>query len=131
MAITERSQGTVTILDLPERFREGEGTDELGDAIDRLIQQGIKQIVVNLKGLAYTDDSGVQAFLRASITVKNAGGVIKLVQSPRVGLFSLQGWTKMLILLMCSTPREKPSRASRADVPYPRDPLRSGPDSTR
>jgi anti-sigma B factor antagonist len=44
-----------------------------------LIFQGRKQLLLNLGGVSYVDSSGLGALVAASLTAKNNGGDIRLV----------------------------------------------------
>ena len=63
ITISERRIGDVTILDLHGRLVFDEGDTSSAERIDRLIQQGRLQIVVNLQDVSYIDSAGVGALV--------------------------------------------------------------------
>jgi anti-sigma B factor antagonist len=79
MTIKERSVGSVTVLDCDGKLVLGDGDALLKDKIHSLVFQGRKSIVLNLGGVSYVDSSGLGALVASSVTVKNNGGQIKLV----------------------------------------------------
>jgi len=79
MTIQERTVGSATVLDCDGKLVLGDGDALLKDKIHSLVFQQRKQIVMNLGGVSYVDSSGLGALVAASVTVKNAGGQIKLV----------------------------------------------------
>jgi anti-sigma B factor antagonist len=78
MQIDERVVDGVTILDLKGRMTLGEGDELLKDKIDSLLQQGKKQIVLNLEGVPYIDSAGLGEIVRTYTTVSRQGGTLKL-----------------------------------------------------
>ena len=79
MTIQERSVGAVMILDLNGKLVLGDGDTLLKDKIHSLVFQGRKQVVLNLGGVSYVDSSGLGALVAVSLTAKNNGGAIKLL----------------------------------------------------
>jgi anti-sigma B factor antagonist len=79
MTIQERSVGSVTVLDCDGRLVLGDGDGLLKDKIHSLVFQGRKSILLNLGGVSYVDSSGLGALVASSLTGKNNGGQIKLV----------------------------------------------------
>ena len=84
-------------MDLTEGFREGEGPDEFGDAIARLIHHGNKQVLVNITAVIYMDDVGLNALVRAQETVWSAGGTFKLLNASERPISGLMLSTKLLM----------------------------------
>ena len=79
MTIQERASGAVQILDLNGKLVLGDGDVLLKDKVHSLVFQGRKQIVLNLGSVSYVDSSGLGALIAASLTAKNNGGEIKLL----------------------------------------------------
>jgi len=79
MTIQERASGAVQILDLNGKLVLGDGDILLKDKVHSLVFQGHKQIVLNLGNVSYVDSSGLGALIAASMTAKNSGGQIKLL----------------------------------------------------
>ena len=78
MTVNERASGATTILDLSGNITIGESADILRDKVRSLLQQGQKQIVVNLAGVSYMDSAGLGELVRAHATAAQQGAVLKL-----------------------------------------------------
>ena len=79
MQIDERIVNDVTILDLKGKMTLGEGDELLKDKINSLIQQGRKQLVLNLAAVPYIDSAGLGEIVRTYTTVSRQGGELKLL----------------------------------------------------
>ena len=79
MQITERHVGDVAIIDLNGRLVLGDSDDLLRDKVNSLVQQGHKNILVNLGQLSYMDSSGLGELVGCYTTVTRRGGALKLV----------------------------------------------------
>lgn len=79
MTIQERVVGSVTVLDCDGKLVLGDGDALLKDKVHSLIFQGRKQVLLNMGGVSYVDSSGLGALVATSLTAKNNGGTIKLL----------------------------------------------------
>ena len=79
MQITERHVGDVAIIDLSGRLVLGDSDDLLRDKVNSLVQQGEKNILVNLSQVSYMDSSGIGELVGCYTTVTRRGGALKLV----------------------------------------------------
>lgn len=80
-----RYSGNVAIIDLSGRIMRAAGSSVVSDAIKSELQQGHKNILLNLNGIDYIDSSGIGAMASAFITVSKLGGNMKLLTTqPRV-----------------------------------------------
>ena len=79
MQIEERSVGDVTVLDLKGKMTLGEGDELLKDKINSLIQQGRRQVVLNLGEVPYIDSAGLGEIVRTYTTISRQGGSLKLL----------------------------------------------------
>ena len=77
--INERRVGDVTILDIEGNLRIGEGSTVLQKAIRRLLEEGQKQILLNLAHVVYIDSSGLGELVAAHVALRKSGGQIKLL----------------------------------------------------
>ena len=75
MTVTERANGSVTILDVAGTITLGEGADALRDKVRSLLQQGRKQLVVNLAGVSYMDSAGLGELVRSHATATQQSAV--------------------------------------------------------
>ena len=98
LSIRERQSGDVTILDLEGNLIVGEGSDKLGSAARRLIEEGKKKLLLNLAGVSYVDSNGIGIIVSILVALGRAGGQLKLTSaSPRVQ--EVLGVTRLLTIL--------------------------------
>ncbi len=82
MTITERTAGNIRILDVIGSITIGPaGTELLADKVRSLLQQGQRQLIVNLAGVAYMDSAGLGELVHAYATTTRQGGSLKLVNA--------------------------------------------------
>ena len=79
MKIKSRVEEKVTILDLDGRLTIGTGDVQLRDAIVDLLDDGVKKILLNLKGVKTMDSSGLGELVRSKATANAEGATIKLL----------------------------------------------------
>ena len=68
----------VTILDLSGKITLGEASGQLRSAVQEALGNS-KKILLNLADVNYIDSAGLGELVSAYITVKNAGGELKLL----------------------------------------------------
>jgi anti-anti-sigma factor len=90
-----RRSGDVVILDLLGRATIGQTTDRLNDQLRQLIDSGATKILVNLTDLAQVDSSSISAVVRAYVSLKRAGGSLKLLR-PRGNVELVLGMLRLL-----------------------------------
>ena len=73
-----RHEGPISIIDVAGRLTSFE-VGGLRDAIRLLLQQGRKDIVLNLRDLEYLDSSGIGELAREYVVVVKQGGQMKVV----------------------------------------------------
>lgn len=84
LRIVERVVEGVMILDMTGRLVLDQGDAVFRDRIGDLLTRGEKQIVVNLKNVTYIDSAGVGVMVAKYLTVRRAGGDMKLLHlTPR------------------------------------------------
>ena len=79
MEIHERTIQGVVVLDLTGKLTIGEGDELLKERISNLIQQGHRNLLLNLEGVPYVDSAGLGEIVRTYTTVSRQGGKLKLV----------------------------------------------------
>ena len=79
MKIQRREAKGVVILDITGQITLGEGDEELKDAIDKLVTDGQKKILLNMKKVKFMDSSGVGELVGCYTTLSRAGGKLKLL----------------------------------------------------
>jgi anti-sigma B factor antagonist len=80
MQLEQRIANNVAIITVKGDITLNKGGDVLlKDKVQSLIQQGHKNIVIDLGGVAYVDSAGLGQLVHAYATTKNRGGALKLV----------------------------------------------------
>ena len=79
MEIEERSLENVMVLDLKGKLTIGEGDELLRGRINNLMQQGHRNLLLNLESVPYVDSAGLGEVVRTYTTVSRQGGKLKLV----------------------------------------------------
>jgi anti-anti-sigma factor len=79
MEIKVRKSGGVSILDVHGRLTIGEPSDQLHSALQSVIKEGARKVVVVLDGIPQIDSSGISTLVRISIQLAREGGVLRLV----------------------------------------------------
>ena len=77
-SIKIRQAGFVSLVDVSGRLTSFE-TGALRDSISRLLTQGHKDIVLNLRGLQYLDSSGIGELARVYVSVVKQSGQMKVI----------------------------------------------------
>ena len=83
MTISERSSGSVCILDMDGPITVGAGAEQLTDKVRSLLHQGQKHLLINLAGVPYMDSTGLGAMVHAYATATRQGGSVKLLNSTK------------------------------------------------
>ncbi len=78
--IKERQADSVTVLDMQGRITIGEGSVALRNAIRKLLEEGKKNILLNLAGVSYVDSSGIGELVSSFTSVNKEGGKLKLLK---------------------------------------------------
>jgi len=85
MKLSTREISHVTIVDITGRITLGDETGQLRETVANLIGQKKMKILLNLAGVDYIDSTGVGELVSSFITVRNAGGDLKLLNlTPKV-----------------------------------------------
>ena len=79
MSIEERRIGPCCVLRVSGRLVAEDGSRYFRDTIDGLLERGFQQFVLNLRGVAALDSGGVGSIVAKYLTVRRAGGDLKLV----------------------------------------------------
>ena len=79
MTASTRLVGGVTIVDLTGRIVLGEGSAGLRDLLRKLVSEGIKKILLNLRNVDYIDSSGLGELVSAFTSMRSQGGELKLL----------------------------------------------------
>ena len=79
MEIEERTLENVVVLDLKGKLTIGEGDELLKEKINNLMQQGHRNLLLNLENVPYVDSAGLGGIVHTYTTVSRQGGKLKLV----------------------------------------------------
>lgn len=79
MTVSDRVVGNVTILDVSGNVTLNDGAEQVRDKVRSVLQQGQKNLLVNLARVSYMDSAGLGELVQAYSTVKKQGGKLKLV----------------------------------------------------
>lgn len=77
--INVRNNGPVCIVDVGGKITLGDGSVVVRDTVKNLVNEGTKNIVLNLGDVTYIDSSGIGELVSAFTTVSNSGGTLKLL----------------------------------------------------
>jgi anti-sigma B factor antagonist len=84
LSIAERAVGDVTVLELSGRLALSEGEAEFRRKVEALVAEGRLSIIVDVKMVTYIDSAGVGALVAKFLSVRRAGGHLKLLHmTPR------------------------------------------------
>lgn len=80
MQLEEKTVGNVAVVKVTGDITLNKGGDVfLKDKVQSLIQQGQKNLVIDLSGVSYVDSAGLGELVQAYATTKNRGGALKLL----------------------------------------------------
>lgn len=80
MQLEQRIVGNVAVVKVTGDITLNRGGDVLlKDKVHSLIQQGHKNLLVDLSGVSYVDSAGLGELVQAYATARNRGGVLKLL----------------------------------------------------
>jgi anti-sigma B factor antagonist len=80
MQLEERIVGDVVIVKVTGDITLSKGGDVLlKDKVHSLLQQGHKNLLVDLSGVSYVDSAGLGQLVQAYATTRNRGGALKLL----------------------------------------------------
>lgn len=95
MTISERSVGSVRVLDLGGQLTLGpSGSELLADKVRSLLQQGERRVLLNLRDVTYMDSAGLGALVQSFAAATRQGGQLKLVNTT-AKLYDLLTITKL------------------------------------
>jgi len=80
MQLEQRIVGNVAVIKVTGDITLNKGGDVLlKDKVQSLLQQGQKNLVIDLSGVSYVDSAGLGELVQAYATTKNRGGALKLL----------------------------------------------------
>jgi len=80
MQLEQHIIGNVAVIKVTGDITLNKGGDVLlKDKVQSLLQQGQKNLVIDLSGVSYVDSAGLGELVQAYATTKNRGGALKLL----------------------------------------------------
>ena len=86
MKSSMRQHGKVTVVDLSGKITIGDGDIKLRDAVNALLEEGRKSIILNLSSVSYMDSAGIGELVacfkralerKASVKLVNPSGKVQ------------------------------------------------------
>jgi anti-sigma B factor antagonist len=74
-----RKTDSVAILDLSGKLMGGPDADVFKDTIKQLIEEGYKNVIVNLEHVPWVNSTGLGILIAGYTTLKREGGALKLI----------------------------------------------------
>jgi anti-anti-sigma factor len=74
--------GGVQVLDLKGKITIGAGDVQLRETINKLVEGGKKNILINMRDVTTIDSSGIGELVGCYTSVTNKGGKLKLLHLP-------------------------------------------------
>src|SRR6476646_8820377 len=106
MTIEERAIGSVVVLDMSGRLVLGDGDQLLKQRVSSHLEQGNRQVVLNVGNLSYVDSSGLGVIVGSCLAARNQGGALRLV-NPSSRLHQLLAMAKLLTVVdVCQSEEE-------------------------
>jgi len=115
MQIEERRAGPVVILDAKGKLTLGDGDVLLKDKIHSLVQQGHKQVILNLGDVPYVDSAGIGEIVGSYTTLSRVGGTLRLLNLTK-RIHDLLAITKLLTVFETFTSEDEAVRSFPASV---------------
>lgn len=82
MEISVRQQSGIHLLEVHGRLTIGEPSEQLNEALQSIVKDGGRKVVINLNGVPQIDSSGISSLVRISIALCREGGMLRLVCKP-------------------------------------------------
>jgi len=76
--IRARQSGPVTILDLSGQLTLDSGYGSLGESVAKLLGDGHRRILINLRDVSFIDSAGLGEMVRSHASALKHGGKLKL-----------------------------------------------------
>jgi anti-sigma B factor antagonist len=115
LRIVERVVDGIAILDMTGRLVLDEGDANFRDSLNDLLARGQTHIVLNLKNVSYIDSAGVGVMVAKYLTVRRAGGDMKLLHlTPRSN--RVMTITKLLTVFEAFDDEQQAVRSFKATV---------------
>jgi anti-sigma B factor antagonist len=74
---TKQLQPDITILEMTGRLTIGNDSKQLEWAVDTLVGEGRKKVIIDLTGVTHIDSTGIGILMMSAGQVKKAGGELR------------------------------------------------------
>jgi len=82
MKLTDREEGGVVVLEPKGKIMGGPDATLLHDKLYECIQEGKKQVVIDLAGVDWMNSTGLGILIQGFTTLRNSEGKLKLARVP-------------------------------------------------
>ncbi len=82
MKANVRHHGKVTVVDLSGKITIGEGDIKLRQAVNAILDEGRKNVVLNLGGVSYMDSAGIGELVACYKRAREKGADMRFVVRP-------------------------------------------------
>ncbi len=82
LQISRHETGGVPVLDLQGKITLGESSRALRKALDEVVTEGHKRVILQMAKLTHLDSAGLGSLVAGYNSIKQTGGVIALVAVP-------------------------------------------------
>lgn len=106
MQIRMRKVNTIAIMDISGRVVIGDALYTLRQKVREILNEGYKQILLNMESVNYIDSSGIGELVSSYVTICTQGGKIKLVNTAQK-VRNLLHITKLLTVFESYTSEEE------------------------
>ena len=100
MKFSTRKMEDVVIIDVDGKILLGDGDVEIKEAVDNLLEQGQKKVLLNLGKVPYMDSAGLGELIRCFTALRKSGGHFNLL-APNPRIKDLLNITKLLNVFDC------------------------------
>ncbi len=78
MRVKEKMEGDIAVLTVSGNMMGGPDTSELHEKVKSLISDGLKKVVIDLKGVKWMNSSGLGVLMACMSSLQQAEGQLKL-----------------------------------------------------
>jgi anti-sigma B factor antagonist len=79
LTIEKREREGIAILDMKGRITMGEEVTAFRQSVQVLTADGAQKVILNMQAVDYIDSTGLGAIVMCSTTLRNVGGIAKLL----------------------------------------------------
>lgn len=80
--INVRHENGVHIFDVHGRLTIGESSDQLTNALQAILNESGRKVVIDLNGVPQIDSTGISSLVRISVSLARVGGTLHLICKP-------------------------------------------------